>query len=138
MMANSVPPPRTAPVCDTPADKGSQGTAAVRSTLAYIFPGQLEHKTPLVLLGVSGPGLVCEERLLYRLTFHNIGAPSFDTLAHKTPSARRYPWPPAAINSEGIASGQKHDRIWAWQEREKHLPIRAPCLAIHTCPSATW
>ena len=51
--SNSVPSPLIAPVCDVPADMGSQGT----DTLAYIFPGQLEHNTPLVLLCVSGPCL---------------------------------------------------------------------------------
>ena len=36
---------------------GSKGTTAARSTLAHTFPGQLEHSTPQILLGVSGPGL---------------------------------------------------------------------------------
>ena len=98
-MVNSVPPPRTAPVSDIPADIGSHGTAAARSTLAYVFPGQLEHKTPLVSLDVSGPGLRGTGAM--SPPFHRIGAPAFDTLAHKAPR----PWPPAAINSEVMASG---------------------------------
>ena len=63
------------------------------------------QNSSLVLLGVSGPGL--RGTAAISPPFHNIGALSFDTLAHKTPSARRYPWPPAAINSEGIAPGPK-------------------------------
>ena len=80
---------------------GSQGTAAARNTLKYIFPGQLEHNTPLILLGVSGPGL--RGKAAMSPPFQSIGAPSLATLAHKTPSAR-YPWPPAAISSDGLAS----------------------------------
>ena len=53
------------------------------------------------------------------IAFHNIGAPSFNTLAHKTPSARRYP----------SVGPKKHDRTWAWKEREERPPIRAPCNA---------
>ena len=83
--------PPTAPVCDVPADMGSQSAAAARNTMAYIFPGQLEHNTPLVLLGVSGPGL--RGTAAMSPPFQRIGAPSLDTLAHKAPSARRYPWP---------------------------------------------
>ena len=90
-MANSVPPPRTAPVFDIPADIGSDGTAAARSTLANIFPGQLEHKTPLVLLGVSGPGLRGTAATFPR----HLGTQSAQHAAKSL----------AAINSEGMASG---------------------------------
>ena len=98
-------------------------------TLAYIFPGQLEHKTPLVLLGVSGPGL--RGTAAISPPFHNIGAPSFNTLAHKTPSARRCPWPPAAINFEGIASGPKArpdlglERTWRASSHSRSVPGNA-------------
>ena len=96
---------RSAPNVKVVRISKKRGQTAVMSTLAYIFPGQLEHKTPLVLLGVSGPGL--RGTAAISPPFHNVGALSVNTLAHKTPSSYRYPWPPAAINSEGIASGPK-------------------------------
>ena len=57
---------------------GSRGTAASRSTLTYIFPGQLEHNNPLVLLGVSGPGL--RGTAAMSPPFQRVGAPSLGTL----------------------------------------------------------